>query len=142
MIGAAVELTERLKGCHLIDVERREYDWAFKFADTIGLRVQCPWRILVEGRIAFAGSDDGHKFGLPAPVDGVARTTERLGGKSIQKVSIREDSGDLTIFFSDRTELEVLNMSAGYEGWEINAEGLMVIALGGGSLAVYMRPPR
>jgi hypothetical protein len=37
-------------------------------------------------------------------------------------------------------QLEVLNMSSGYEGWEIGANGMKVIAMGGGQLAIFRDP--
>ena len=99
----AATLTTCLAGLHLIDVRRREYDWAFEFAANVRLRVECPWRILVDGQIAFAGSDAGHKFGLPAPIDGEERTRRLLGQKTVQQILIRNDTGDLTITFTDYT---------------------------------------
>ena len=39
--------------------------------------------------------------------------------------------------FSDHATLEVLNISSGYEAWEISLPGLHVVATGGGKLAVF-----
>jgi hypothetical protein len=44
---------------------------------------------------------------------------------------------NLALFFSDSIFLEVLNMSFGYEGWNIGVSGLLVIATGGGELAIF-----
>src|SRR5258708_30301746 len=110
-------LTAHLAGRHLTEVKRREYDWTFGFGDTSasGLGVSCPWRIIIEKRIAFTSSDDGHRFGLPAPLDGEEVTQRLLGQKVIERISIRSDTGDLSIAFSSNTVLEVLNMSSGYK---------------------------
>jgi hypothetical protein len=111
----------------------------FGFGDSSasGLRVECPWRIIVDERIAFTSSDDGYQFGLPAPLDGEEETRRLLGQKVIERVSIRSDTGDPSIAFSSNTVLEVLDMSSGYEGWEIGIPGLSVIGTGGGELAVF-----
>jgi hypothetical protein len=133
----AAELTSRLKGLRLISVEKREFDWAFVFAIKCGLGVSCPWRILVDNRIAFGNGDHGEKFGLPASVNGEELTRQLLGSASIQRVALRTDTGDLSIHFADQKILEVINMSGGYEGWQIAADGLQVIGTGGGELAIF-----
>lgn len=135
-MDVAAALTARLAGRQLTTVIRREYDWAFGFGDS-GLQASCPWRILFEKRIAFTDRDHGQKFGLPAPLDGEKEAQRFLAKKVIESVSIRPDTGDLSITFSGQTVLEVLNMSVGYEGWEIGAGGINVIATGGGELAIY-----
>ena len=139
-MDVAAEVTARLAGREAIDVQRREYDWAFIFADDIGLRVECPWRILVSGRIALGRDDHGQKFGLSSAVDGQETSRLLLRNKSVQEVSIRSDTGDLAITFSGHTILEVLNASSGYEGWELHTAGLTVIATGGGELAIVRQP--
>lgn len=133
-------LTACLAGRQLVAVSRREHDWNFSFGDAGASRLsaECPWRIIAATRIAFASSDDGHRFGLPAPLDGEKIAVSVLGSRTIQRVSIRPDTGDLSIFFSDDAVLEVLNMSSGYEGWQIGLPGLCVIATGGGELAIFV----
>jgi hypothetical protein len=140
-VDIAADLAERLAGRKLAVIQRREHDWAFGFGDapTSGLRVECPWRILFEGRIAFTDTDHAQRFGLPAPLDGEKEVERLLANKVVEKVTIRPDAGDLTIIFSGQTILEVLNNSRGYEGWEIRIGDVSVIALGGGELAIYRR---
>jgi hypothetical protein len=136
-VNALAELNACLAGRYLTAVIRREYDWAFAFTESAALRAECPWRILVKGRIAFASSDDGHKFGLPAPLDGEEVARRLLGQKAIERSSVRTDTGDLSITFADQTILEVINLSSGYEGWEIGAAGIKIIATGGGRLTIF-----
>jgi hypothetical protein len=139
-MDVAVALTTYLVGRRLVETKRREYDWTFRFEGTPAfshLRVSCPWRVLIGGRIAFAGGDDGHKFGLPAPLNGEEVTQRLLGQRGIDRLSIRPDAGDLSITFSGHAILEVLNMSSGYEGWEIGVPGMKIIGVGGGELAIY-----
>jgi len=91
----------------------------------------------MEGRIALGDCDHGQKFGLPEPVDGPAEAKRLLSNKSIQAVVVREDAGDLAITFSDRTVLEVFQISSGHEGWQIGIPGLNVVVMGGGDLAMW-----
>jgi hypothetical protein len=134
----AARIASRLVGHRLISVERSDYDWVFRFANNVGLRVACPWRILVEGRIAHGDTDHAQHFGLPAPIDGSERSNQLLCDKTIQSVAIREETGDLTVSFSGGTALEVLNLSCGYEGWQLgDSAGLSVVAMGGGELALW-----
>jgi hypothetical protein len=152
-LGSAAAFTTRLRRCdmnivekiafslvghHLIEVERSDHDWLFRFANDVGLRASCPWRILVEGRIALGNGDHAQKFGLPEPVDGASCGHKLLLNKTIQGVAIRDDTGDLTVTFSEWTALEILNLSCGYEGWQLaDGHGLNVVAKGGGEVAIW-----
>lgn len=129
-----------MAGLLLTVVERRDFDWAFGFAGGVAISASCPWRILIDGRIALTVSDDRQKFGLPAPVDAQDQTLRLLSQKPIERVAVRPDTGDLSIIFPEDAALELLNMSSGYEGWQINMPGLNVIATGGGELAVIATP--
>jgi hypothetical protein len=138
-MDAASMLATHLVGRRLIGIQRREYDWAFSFGDAppSSLGVSCPWRILVEGRIAFAVSDDGQKFGLSEPRNGEEAARRLLGQRVIERVAIRPDTGDLSIAFSGQAVLEVLNMSSGYEGWQATVAGVSIVGMGGGEIAIY-----
>jgi hypothetical protein len=139
-MDVALALATHLVGRRLVETKRREYDWTFSFEGIPAfshLNVSCPWRILIEGRIAFAAGDDGQKLGLPAPLNGEEVTQRLLGERVISRLSIRPDAGDLSIIFSGHASLEVLNLSSGYEGWQISVPGMKVIGLGGGELAIY-----
>ena len=132
------KLTTLLAGRRLTAVTKREFDWAFTFdAPGSGLGVASLWRIVSESGIALTSEDDGQKFGLPEAVDGEREAKCLLSGKAVQRISIRPDTGDITIHFSDGTTLEALNTSAGYESWEIGIDGLRVIGVGGGQLAIF-----
>jgi hypothetical protein len=75
-LDIATEIATHLVGRRLLDIKRRNYDWLFKWADEVGLGVVCPWRILVEGRIAYGSEDDGQRFGVDQPVDGQDKARE------------------------------------------------------------------
>ena len=134
-------LTAHLAGRRLVAVTRREYDWNFSFGDAVasGLSAACPWRIIAGNGLAFTSSDDGHRFSLAAPLDGEKVALSLLGENPIDRVSIRSDTGDLSISFPGNVILEVLNMSSGYEGWQIGIPGLSIIATGGGELAILAK---
>jgi hypothetical protein len=102
-MDVAAELASRLVGRRLVQVERRDYDWSFVFAKNIGLTVVCPWRIVVEGRIWLGRDDHAQKFGLPAPVDGEDMSRRLTRDKLVRGVTLRDDTGDLTIIFDGRT---------------------------------------
>jgi len=137
----AARIASRLVGHCLLEVERSDYDWLFRFENSIGLRATCPWRIIAEGRIAHGDSDHAQQFGLPKPIDGAARSGGLLINKPIENIAIREDTGDLTISFEGKIVLEILNTSSGYEGWQLNdGASLNVIAMGGGELALWNSP--
>jgi hypothetical protein len=131
-------------GAPCTGVDRHEYSWGFGFGDVGGLNVQCPWRIVAQGSIALAGTDDGQKFGLPEPLDGEARARELLLGKQVTAVRIEPVSADLRVVFGDEATLELFNNSAGYEGWNAVAvrdgKQLNVIAQGGGAIATFETP--
>ncbi|WP_027518284.1 hypothetical protein [Bradyrhizobium sp. WSM1417] len=132
-------LTAHFGGRHLVRVTGREFDWNFSFGDAVasGLSAECPWRIIHANGIAFASSDDGHQFGLAAPLDGEKVALSLLGEKPIERVAIRSDTGDLSIWFSGNVLLEILNVSSGYEGWNIGIPRLSIVATGGGGLAIF-----
>ena len=138
MMDIEAKLTTLLSGRRLTAVTRREFDWAFAF-DTpgSGLGVASLWRIVSKSGIALTSKDDGQKFGLPEPVDGEREATRLLVGKVVQFISVRPDTGDIAIHFSDGTTLEALNTSVGYESWKIGIDSLRVIGVGGGQLAIF-----
>lgn len=136
---ASVQRIEaRLIGCRLMNVVHREHDWIFHFENDVAISVHTSWRIVSEGRNQFGDCDDGQRFGLPAPIAGEQIALERLQNKSIRRLTIREDTGDLSISV-DGAILEVIHISSGYEGWHLNAGSLEVIAQGGGQLAIWER---
>ena len=133
-------LISDLVGYQLQDIEWREFDWLFSFTTGLCLRVACPWRIVSEGRLAFAESDDGQQFGLPAPVDGPRESKRLLIGRKVEGIVIRADTADLTILFENGMRLEIWSNYGGYEPWELyDKSGFQVVAMGGGTLAIWDR---
>src|SRR5438105_11396798 len=93
--------------------------WDFSFENG-GLNVSCPWRLVDSGTVVLSGSDHGHKFGLPDPLDVQAQTLRILSGKVVENIRIDEGTADLSITFSGRARIDVFNNSGGYEGWQFS----------------------
>ena len=131
------QIMDRLVGQDLSKVVRNEHQWQFHFANNVKLLVECPWRILADGRIAYGDEDHAQQFGLPEPIDGLERTNGLLLNKTVQGVRIRDDTADLTISFNDQLALEILNLSSGYEGWQLSdGVDFDIVAQGGGQLVI------
>lgn len=120
-------------------VEKQEHVWVFQFSEAVTLTAECPWRILTSG-IAFSDSDDGQQFGLSSPLNVENALNLLLCGKTVTHVSTRESTADLSIAFSEHGTLELLNLSGGYEAWQLQTESLLVVAQGGGKLVSILRP--
>ncbi|MGD9634156.1 MAG: DUF6188 family protein [Pirellulales bacterium] len=119
------------------NLERREHDWVFHFDAEAHLVVSCLWRLCEHGRICVTSQDDGHKFGLPMPVDAVAYVDERITDAVVTAVELRDRTLDLRIEFSSGHVLEVIPSSSGYEAWDLSRENQQFIAVGGGKLTVF-----
>ncbi len=109
--------------------------WFFSFGPDAGISVECLWRIVAHGRVVLTGEDHGHQFGLPAPVDAVAKSTELLADHRISAVQLRESTLDIVIEFTSDLRLEVIPTSAGYESWQLrDPSGASYYAQGGGQI--------
>ena len=111
--------------------------WFIALGESLGIRIECPWRLLQHGVIAVSSDDHRQQFGLPAPVDAAERASFMLADAAVLRVEFREGTADLLIHFENDNRLEVIPFSSGYESWEICAPGgKNVIALGGGKVSV------
>jgi hypothetical protein len=99
-------------------ISRREYDWVLAFDREAAIVVLCLWRLLENGRIRVTSEDDGHQFGLPAPVDATHEVTTCLEGATVQRVEVREGVPDLRLYFSTGHVFEIIPASLGYEAWD------------------------
>jgi hypothetical protein len=115
--------------------------WHFGFEGGAALTVSCPWRLVVAARIEFGASDEGHRFGLPATIDGCARVTARLAGRRVVAATIG-DCGDLTLDFGEGIRVDVFHDSSGYEGWQCHLPGASAptVAVGGGEVRGLLAP--
>ena len=107
-------------------------EWVFTFTGQRALRVAAPWRLVFEGRIVIGCEDDGHLFGLEAPVDAKERVARAVEGQEVAEAAVN-NVGDLDLRFRAGSTLQVFNVSCGYEGWQLfGPAGRQVVAQGGG----------
>jgi hypothetical protein len=111
--------------------------WSFTVEPSLGIGVECPWRILNDGRIAISSEDHSQQYGLPSPLNAAAIATNLLASSQITHIEVREGAADLIIEFGGSLRLEVIPFSSGYESWNIfGPSGFHVIAQGGGQLCI------
>src|SRR5262245_21107807 len=120
-----------LVGYSFQSLTRREFDWVLTFDKNVRLIVECLWRLLEEGRIRVTSADDGHQFGLSAPVDAVAEVNRRLPLASVGAVVLHEGTLDLELHFNTGHIFQVIPDSAGYESWNLSSESAQSVAVGG-----------
>ena len=112
--------------------------WFFAVGDSLGISVECPWRLFHHDGIAVSGDDHRQLFGLTAPIDAAAHVTSLLAGVAIRRVEIRETTADLLIDFDGDRRLEIIPFSSGYESWQVSSPGgKRIVAQGGGQLSAW-----
>lgn len=116
--------------------------WVFSFNREATISVECPWRILREGRLACSSDDHKQRFGLPAPIDAATEAMTLLSGAFVSAVQLREDSLDILISFSTDLRLEIIPISRGYESWQMSDPfGVNLVATGGGQICTWGNTP-
>jgi hypothetical protein len=126
-----------LIGHQLVSVEKKDYSWFFGFDSDISVATESPWRLINEDRIVVTSEDHGHRFGLANPVDAASILMSAMDGRRVEAGVISECSGDLIIEFSGSAQLQLLQLSAGYESWRLIVGDSETICLGGGELAHF-----
>ena len=112
--------------------------WTFDFGSEAHIGIECLWRIVEHGRVVLTSEDHGQQFGLPAPIDGVAKATQLFSDRRVRGVQLREGTADLLIEFIDDLRLEVIPDSSGYESWELHdPAGTSYYAQGGGQICIW-----
>lgn len=100
-----------------IKVVRREYDWIFDFGDHNSVSIACLWRLRDANGIRLTSEDQGHQFGLSAPLDVEQETNEYLGNSTMESLDDSDVWPDFILRFSNGSTVEVIADSAGYENW-------------------------
>jgi hypothetical protein len=107
-------------------------EWVFSFSGQLSLRIASPWRMVSDERIVVGFEDDGHQFGLKAPMDAEERIRQSVQSKEVTAATFNQ-YGDLEVRFGRDSTLQVFNHSAGYEGWQLHGPGnRYIVAQGGG----------
>jgi hypothetical protein len=128
---------EWIIGCRFQCFVRREYDWVLRLTNDVNIGISCLWRLLESDRIRFTSEDEGHQFGLPAPIDAAREVNHRLMGAVVNGVQLRPKLLDCEIQFSTGHIFQIIPNSSGYEAWEVCHGKRRFIAIGGGELAVF-----
>jgi hypothetical protein len=131
-------LREALTDLPCTAIVKTDYLWQFAFGLAgVSLNLECPWRFVLLGRVAFGCGDHQQQFGLPTQIDGVQKSHELLLNSSVVSVKVHDSTGDLTIEFQNGVRLEAFNLSSGYEGWTCSLiDGRVVVAQGGGNVCI------
>jgi len=89
-----------------------------QFSDGSRLRTDY-WRMICAGKAHTSSFDHQQQYGLPTPIDALARIAETLNGKTLEDAKWDPRTGDLMLSFRPDLELQVFNFT-GYEDWEIH----------------------
>ena len=135
--GNSMNDLDWLAGNRFKELIRYEYTWTLAFDDSVSVTIGCLWRLIENGRIRLTSRDDGHKFGLPSPVDVVLELNRMLAGANCSSAVLHEGTLDLEIRFDTGHAIQLVTDSSGYEAWAVNEPGRQFIAVGGGNLTVF-----
>jgi hypothetical protein len=126
-------------GRRIVSVDFAEpCQWRFLFEPNLSIGVECPWRLLKDGRVAISSEDHLQRYGLPAPLDAAAVATDLLASHLITRVEIRDGTADLLVELTGGLRFEAIPISTGYESWNVfGPSGFQVVAQGGGHLCVW-----
>jgi hypothetical protein len=106
--------------------------WWFRFDSNIVLTIEAGWRLVSGTSIMVSSKDDGHIFGRKTAVDAAGEATSLLTDKSVSGVLIEPACSDLTIHFGGTLRLDVINLSGGYEAWNLTGQdGLLLVGRSG-----------
>lgn len=131
-----------LEGSKLDAVSRLEFSWAFDFGAASLTAGASIWRVVSSGRLTLTSADDGHRFGVPEPIDAEGLAAVLLVGRRVQSVTVDEETADIRITFEGGERLEILASSIGYEAWQLNSPESCIVAANEGRLseAAYAAP--
>jgi hypothetical protein len=126
-----------LAGTRVSSVEKIDYSWVFTFTGNRTITTDTAWRLIKGDRIEITSEGHGHQFGLPKPVDAATWVSSALRDLLIHSAHIEAATGDLRLF--DGTFLQFLQMSSGYEAWQLQVHEDVLICLGGGKIDGLVR---
>jgi hypothetical protein len=125
MVGRNVDVT----------VSESGYSWFFGLGDSCAIIVECPWRILLKGKICHSSENHAMKHGLPPPIHVAAEANRLFKGSPIVSAEIRH-AADLLLNLEEEVTLEVLPFFPGYEHWQLHTpQGWHVLAGVNGELS-------
>ena len=114
-------------------VRRDDVTWTVELAAPALLSVGGMWRLIGKTHVLATSEDDGHQFGLPAPLDVEEKANAILARKVIQEIDLDRRTGDLRLGFDDSLVLEIITTSMGYETWQVwKSDDLFAVGANGG----------
>ena len=102
---------------------RSNQNWCLAIGADFSLCTDSIWRLIGKKNIVVTSEDDGHQFGLPAPVDAAEKLNRLLTDKPLEQIELNAVTGDFSFYFSGPLVLEILTSSAGYESWQLYRRG-------------------
>ncbi|RYY28264.1 MAG: hypothetical protein EOP62_03430 [Sphingomonadales bacterium] len=114
-----------------VRITRHESDWQFHFGGNFSIGVGVLCRLRNQTGVIITNEDDGHKFGLPAPIDAEERANAIVGSGTCISFEFDALTSDLKFEFSNDVTLDVLSNSSGYESWQAWS-GSETVAIGAG----------
>jgi hypothetical protein len=109
------------------------------FGPDVNLQVECLWRLRKQGVLVLTSEDDGQLFGRQTPVDAMSELAEALVGQIVGDAQIVPGTADFVLRLGDLS-FEAISNSSGFEAWQLTmAAGQMLVAQGGGNVAVWDR---
>lgn len=112
--------------------------WVFSLGEAGAISVECPWRLIQDGRIAVSCEDHGQMYGRESPVDAGAVASSALADRAVTSASVRGGTADLVLHFGESLRLEIFPFSSGYESWSVTLPDCSrVVAQGGGDLCTW-----
>jgi ABC-type multidrug transport system fused ATPase/permease subunit len=126
-----------LIGRTIKEVGKQDYTWSFIFDDGSSIGTESYWRLVTARGIVVTSEDDGHPFGLPAPVSAAERVTQTVAESPIEQFDLSDRTSDLVLHFANDATIEFLNLSCGYEGWNSIHGHHRVICMGGGGFTEF-----
>jgi hypothetical protein len=121
-------------GRTLQSVEKHDQTWMFVFDSQVAICTQADWRLVMDGGIRATSGDHGHGFGLPAPFDAIQKLQTSVVGRIVGGATIVPDTGDLLLTLVPPARLEFLQLSSGYEAWDLTTPHGRILCIGGGRI--------
>ena len=127
-------LLESVRALHLelVNYDAQSNQWTFDFGSNDVL-IATVWRIVKDDKVLIANVDHGHTFGLSEHLDAEVAVKTLLVNFVISLTV--NHVADLYITFETGEELQIFNLSSGYENWDFSfSDGSRFIGQGGGKL--------
>lgn len=132
-----VNMTIDLKwviGNRIMAIGKQDYTWFFTFNSGGSITTESTWRLITMEGIKATSDDHGQQFGLATPLDVIDVAKTIIGQQAIKQYDLDPRTGDFSLHFEDKSKLQFLNLSSGYESWHIVHGAHEIICMGGGKI--------